>query len=37
MKRFTSYKEPWRQFLDVKINSPDILWREVIKKPAGRV
>ena len=37
MKRFTAHKEPWGQFVDVKINAPDLLLREVKRKPAGRV
>lgn len=35
MKRFTGHKEPWGQFVDVKINAPDLLKKEVTrKKPA---
>lgn len=35
MKRFTGHKEPWGQFVDVKINAPDLLKKEVArKKPA---
>ncbi len=37
MKRFTAHKEPWGEFVDVKINAPDLLWKEVKRKPAGRV
>lgn len=37
MKRFTAHKEPWGQFVDVKINAPDLLRKEVKRKPAGRV
>ena len=37
MKRFTAHKEPWGQFVDVKINAPDLLQKEVKRKPAGRV
>ena len=29
MKRFSGHKEPWGQFVDVKINAPDLLMREV--------
>ena len=37
MKRFSGHKEPWGQFVDVKINAPDLLRKEVERKPAGRV
>ncbi len=37
MKRFTGHKEPWGEFVDVKINAPDLLQREVGKMPPGRV
>lgn len=37
MKRFTGHSEPWAQFVDVKVNAPELLEREVIKKPRGRV
>ena len=37
MKRFTAHKEPWGQFVDVKINAPDLLRKEIKRKPAGRV
>jgi DNA repair photolyase len=37
MKRFTGHKEPWGEFVDVKINAPDLLRKEVKKKQAGRV
>lgn len=32
MKRLTRYKEPWGEFVDVKINAPDLLKQEIIKK-----
>ncbi len=32
MKRFTGHKEPWGQFVDVKINAPDLLRKEIVKK-----
>ena len=35
MKRTTGHIEPWGQFVDVKINAPDLLAKEVNrKKPA---
>jgi len=37
MKRFTGHREPWGGFLDVKINAPELLAREVKKKKKGRV
>ena len=37
MKRFRGHKEPWGEFVDVKINAPDLLEREIDKKPSGRV
>ena len=37
MKRFSGHKEPWGQFVDVKINAPDLLQHEIEKMPPGRV
>jgi len=37
MKRFTGHKEPWGEFVDVKINAPALLQREIEKMPPGRV
>ena len=37
MKRFSGHAEPWGQFVDAKINAPDILAREVSRKPPGHV
>ncbi|MDA8089962.1 MAG: radical SAM protein [Nitrospiraceae bacterium] len=37
MKRFTGHKEPWGKFVDIKINAPKLLEREVKKKKVGRV
>jgi len=37
MKRFSGHKEPWGQFVDVKINAPDLLLKEVKRKQVGRV
>jgi len=37
MKRFTGHKEPWGQFVDVKVNAPELLLREVIRKRPDRV
>jgi DNA repair photolyase len=37
MKRFTGHKEPWGQFVDVKLNAPELLNREITRKKTGRV
>jgi DNA repair photolyase len=37
MKRFTGHKEPWGEFVDVKVNAPDLLRKEITGKKPGRV
>ena len=37
MKRFSGHKEPWGQFVDVKVSAPDLLRVEINKKKQGRV
>ena len=37
MKRFTGHREPWGEFVDVKINAPDLLQKEILKKKVGDV
>lgn len=37
MRRFTGHSEPWGAFVDVKINAPELLAREVMKKKKGNV
>jgi DNA repair photolyase len=37
MKRFTGHQEPWGEFVDVKINAPDVLAEEIHKKKPGTV
>ena len=37
MKRFTGHREKWGEFVDVKINAPELLAHEVKKKRVGRV
>jgi DNA repair photolyase len=37
MRRFTGHKEPWGEFVDVKINAPDLLKHAIGKMPPGRV
>ena len=37
MKRFTGHKEPWGDFVDVKINAAELLSKEIKKKRVGTV
>ncbi len=37
MKKFTGHKEPWGQFVDVKVNAVDLLGTEIKKKKKDRV
>lgn len=37
MKRFTGHREPWGEFVDVKVNAPALLQREIGRKRPGRV
>jgi hypothetical protein len=37
MKRFSGHKEPWGDFVDVKINAPDLLLNEIKRKKKGDV
>jgi DNA repair photolyase len=37
MKRFSGHKEPWGEFVDVKINAPELLRVEVGRKKKGSV
>jgi DNA repair photolyase len=37
MKRFTGHRERWGEFVDVKINAPELLAQEVKRKKVGRV
>lgn len=37
MKRVTGHKEPWGEFVDVKVNAPDLLRKEIQKKKRDRV
>jgi len=36
-RRFSKHKEPWGKFVDVKINAPEILRREILRKKKGDV
>jgi DNA repair photolyase len=37
MKRFTGHPEPWGEFVDIKINAPELLAKEIVRKQPGRV
>jgi DNA repair photolyase len=37
MRRFSGHKEPWGEFVDVKINALALLKHEIDKRPPGRV
>jgi DNA repair photolyase len=37
MKRFSGHKEPWGEFVDVKINAADLLRSEINRKKRARV
>jgi DNA repair photolyase len=37
MKRFTGHKEKWGEFVDIKINAPELLAGEIKRKRVGRV
>lgn len=37
MKRFTGHPEPWGEFVDVKIDAPALLAREILRKKPGQV
>jgi len=37
MKRFSGHREPWGQFVDVKVNAPDLLRSEIHEKKPARV
>lgn len=37
MRRFTGHKEKWGEFVDVKINAPELLAKEIKRKQPGRV
>ncbi len=37
MKRFTGHRENWGEFVDVKINAPELLIEEIRRKKVGRV
>lgn len=37
MKKFSGHKEPWGEFVDIKINAVELLGEEINKKKRGRV
>lgn len=37
IRRFSGHKEPWGEFVDVRINAREVLEKEVKRKPKGRV
>lgn len=37
IKKFTGHTEPWGKFVDVRINAPDLLIKEIKKKKRGSV
>jgi DNA repair photolyase len=37
MKRFTGHRERWGEFVDVKLNAPELLARQIARRPRGRV
>ncbi|UCC67184.1 MAG: radical SAM protein, partial [Armatimonadota bacterium] len=37
MKRFTGHREAWGAFVDVRRNAPEVLAREIRRKPRGSV
>jgi DNA repair photolyase len=37
MKKFTRHKEPWGDFVDIKINAVELLKKEVVKKKVASV
>jgi DNA repair photolyase len=37
MKRMTGHTEPWGEFVDAKINAPELLQKEIFKKSPGNV
>lgn len=37
MKRFTHHSEPWGEFVDAKVNAPELLRKEIVRKRMDRV
>jgi len=37
MKRFTGHLEPWGEFVDVKVNAPEVLRRQLRRARKGSI
>lgn len=37
MRRFTNHREPWGAFVDVKVNAPEVLRRQLQRLPQGLI
>ena len=37
MRRFSGHQEPWGEFVDVKVNAPQLLAKQIQRKPPARV
>jgi DNA repair photolyase len=37
MKKYSGHGEAWGEFVDIKVNAPELLKKEITKKPKGRV
>jgi DNA repair photolyase len=37
MMRYTKHREPWGRFVDVKVNAPRVLMKQIKRSPVGRV
>jgi DNA repair photolyase len=37
MKRYSGHKEPWGAFVDVKINTPEVLRKQLVRAKRGTV
>lgn len=37
MRRFTNHREPWGAFVDVKVNAPEVLRRQLRRLPRGLI
>lgn len=37
MKKYSGHREPWGQFVDVKVNAPELLKKEIAHKKRGEV
>ncbi|KUK55287.1 MAG: Radical SAM domain protein [Atribacteria bacterium 34_128] len=37
MKKYSGHREPWGQFVDVKVNAPELLKKEIARKKPGEI